>query len=584
MHLQLLGQTLSCVAVVSAWTPTTTTHPLYRSRLASRRRASVSQQQDSPTTESFITSLDTEAAFVSAINSTAKDDLIVVKFFAPWCRACRGLEPKYKRLSVEYAARGGVQFFELSHKTMAAQEGGSDFLQKHEVNVLPLIHFYARGKRVEAFPCGPRKIELLREKLEQWHNFASSSAAPPPEEKEVVMEQVPIPTTIDGISDELSESESKLAWLALQRGFGKWMKEDQLKGLLREARTATYDPGSVLVAEGEVGRRFFILLGGECDVYQLEKATSENHISGFSPDATRTAYGARTNVLSAGAFFGERALVENQPRVATIVAATRVKALALERSALAEAGVLDYIGGQPFTRWGYEWPAQVQPQQQALQSDDASQQLETADVEQSQRTLLEPLSVMQRLRLVRIVVRAFDQAASRSPAWGDEAEKAYRRKLVDQLTDQQRREFEHTFDLLDKNGDGEINLDELRDLMQAFGRTDLTNEYLSDMLNKANPEVENSEILQKADFLALLAQAEFSAMFLETFKILDPEGHGWLEAEQLWRVLEILVGRGFHDEKKLEALADKFGVDDGVIDYAAFVRILLMSPTALSFP
>ena len=44
------------------------------------------------------------------------------------------------------------------------------FLQGLEVNVLPLVQFYAGGKRVETFPCGPRKIELLREKLEETLN------------------------------------------------------------------------------------------------------------------------------------------------------------------------------------------------------------------------------------------------------------------------------------------------------------------------------------------------------------------------------------------------------------------------------
>ena len=51
------------------------------------------------------------------------------------------------------------------------RDGGAAFLQQLEVNVLPLVQFYANGKRVEAFPCGPRKIELLREKLEKWHNW-----------------------------------------------------------------------------------------------------------------------------------------------------------------------------------------------------------------------------------------------------------------------------------------------------------------------------------------------------------------------------------------------------------------------------
>ncbi|KAJ8601892.1 hypothetical protein CTAYLR_002658 [Chrysophaeum taylorii] len=550
----------------SGWVPAPPPHRWNRRAAVEEAPTQKSQPPPPPTT---IGVLESEADFVRAINATAGSDLIVIKFFAPWCRACRGLDPKYKRLSVEYAAKGGgVQFFELSHKTLASAEGGSEFLQKHEINVLPLIHMYARGQRVEAFPCGPRKIELLREKLERWHHFADREEAappppPPPREEEPPPALPPLPVTA---SAQLSPDELRVAWSALEAGFRE-LGNDQLGALLAEARTATYESGDVLVAEGEIGRRFFVLLEGECDVYQQQVLTSENRLSGFSPDATRTAYGARTNVLARGAFFGERALVENRPRVASIVAATRVKALAVERSALADAGVLDYLQKSRRTEWGYERvaPPPAKTNQKPLS--------------------LDPLSVMQRLRLVRSVVRAFDQAASRSPAWGDEAEKAYRRHLVDQLTDQQRLEFEHTFDLLDKNNDGTINLDELRDLMRAFGRVDLQDADLTDMIDKANPELEGNAVLVKQDFIALMAQAEFSSMFLETFKLLDPAGHGWLEAEQLWRVLETLVGKSFHsDEKHLSALADRFGVDDGVIDYQAFVRILLMSPAALSFP
>ena len=57
-----------------------------------------------------ITPLVNAAEFESARNAT---DLIVIKFFAPWCRACRGLEPKYKRISVEYSKKG-VNFYEIT--------------------------------------------------------------------------------------------------------------------------------------------------------------------------------------------------------------------------------------------------------------------------------------------------------------------------------------------------------------------------------------------------------------------------------------------------------------------------------------
>lgn len=65
----------------------------------------------------------------------------------------------------------------LSHVTDVGHEGGADFLQELEVNVLPLVQFYAGGKRVEAFPCGPRKIELLREKLEKWQSWHNHTTA-----------------------------------------------------------------------------------------------------------------------------------------------------------------------------------------------------------------------------------------------------------------------------------------------------------------------------------------------------------------------------------------------------------------------
>jgi len=69
-----------------------------------------------------------------------------------------------------------VVFYEMSHKAITGRDGGVTFLQGLEVNVLPLVQFYAGGKRVETFPCGPRKIELLREKLEKWQNWYAQDA------------------------------------------------------------------------------------------------------------------------------------------------------------------------------------------------------------------------------------------------------------------------------------------------------------------------------------------------------------------------------------------------------------------------
>ena len=124
-----------------------------------------------------------------------------------------------------------------------------------------------------------------------------------------------------------------------------------------------------------------------------------------------------------------------------------------------------------------------------------------------------------------------------------------------------------------------ITIDELQTLMSAF-RADLQDTDLTEMLNKANPVVDGNLSLTKHDFLALMAQAEFSAMFLETFKLLDPHQLGFLEAEHLAKVLDTLLAieNGPTFQLNYHFLADSFGLDeDGHIDYAAFVKILLSS-------
>ena len=531
-----------------------------------RSRLCVATVADVETEEKTILPLTSSGDFETAVNGT--EDLVVIKFFAPWCRACRGLEPKYKRISVEYSKKGGVKFFEMSHKELASSE--PDFLQSHEVNVLPLIQFYDNGQRVESFPCGPRKVELLREKLDIWvHKTKNDQELP---------HKVSEPT-----NDE--EEPSKLTALASTVlrtvELFKPLAQKQLEEVIGEAKVVHYSAGDVLVAERDIGRKFYVIMDGECDVYQESQVVAENRLSGFSPDATRTAYGVRTNTLVAGSYFGERALAEDQPRQASIVAATSVTALTFERATLEEAGVLDLIrkSDKGKEQWGYL-------RQQYYTGGEETRSSGKDTIPRQRARVFDSLSVMQRLRLVRSCVRAFEQAASRTPNYGDANEIAYRQNLVQQLTYHQRLEFEQTFSLLDRNEDGAITIDELRNLMGAFGREDLRDHDLSDMLNKANPNIDGNEVLGKNDFLALMAQAEFSAMFLETFKLLDPHSLGFLEADQLWKVLDTLLAVDVSDDKRsfnsfklnYHYLADSFGLDgDGHIDYAAFVKILLSS-------
>lgn len=41
------------------------------------------------------------------------DNLVVIKFFAPWCRSCKALDVKYRRMAVTYE---DVKFVEVRKK------------------------------------------------------------------------------------------------------------------------------------------------------------------------------------------------------------------------------------------------------------------------------------------------------------------------------------------------------------------------------------------------------------------------------------------------------------------------------------
>ena len=53
---------------------------------------------------------------------------------------------------------------------LAEMEYGSnkELCKSLGIKKLPSVHFYSKGKLVEGFPCGPRKIGMLLEKLSRY--------------------------------------------------------------------------------------------------------------------------------------------------------------------------------------------------------------------------------------------------------------------------------------------------------------------------------------------------------------------------------------------------------------------------------
>ena len=85
-----------------------------------------------------------------AINSK---ELVVVKFWAPWCGICKALEPEYRK--AKRALSGKVLFVEYNH------DKAPQFDQQFNLIGLPTMILYKNGQEVSRFVADATKDEII---------------------------------------------------------------------------------------------------------------------------------------------------------------------------------------------------------------------------------------------------------------------------------------------------------------------------------------------------------------------------------------------------------------------------------------
>ena len=95
---------------------------------------------------------------------------------------------------------------------------------------------------------------------------------------------------------------------------------DQLDAVLRLARDAAFLPGEVIVREGDPGGELFLLLEGSAEAWLDYRGASPQQLS----------------TMPAGSYFGEMAILDDEPRSATVVAREPARLLALDGDSLKE--------------------------------------------------------------------------------------------------------------------------------------------------------------------------------------------------------------------------------------------------------
>jgi CRP-like cAMP-binding protein len=94
--------------------------------------------------------------------------------------------------------------------------------------------------------------------------------------------------------------------------------EDELLALVQGLRLSNYEPGDVILTEGEPGRSVFMLAAGTVRVFVRDRAGHDVALCTLGP----------------GSFFGEIAALSGRPRSATVVAAARCELLELDKPTL----------------------------------------------------------------------------------------------------------------------------------------------------------------------------------------------------------------------------------------------------------
>lgn len=558
------------------------------------------------------------------------DKLIVMKVFAPWCRACKGLEPKYLAIVHSKVYENlPLVFCDLSIQHNKA------FVKELGVLALPSIQFYVGESLVENFPCGPSKVPILKRKLAQLVNDNVDASTRQLKKDAIKVKAIPkapvtanetmaeaaSASTIDGqrqvfpsrpppaAVSAMTEAEKRL--LAKVPYFSELSLAD-LDQVLSKAKTLTFEAGSILMREGKRGRTFYVLQQGEVEICQ-QTFTYSDPLVGASV-ANAQYLGTVINRLDQpGDYFGERALITGEPRAASIRASSeRVTCWAFDKDDFPASSVLS---GRTRNmeelemvndKYGVQLSElhQREVMQQIMDASTASQvrgsvnnpqlirgvDTDDEDVEEVEDTTVEEVvarpvswgmpslrmgnsevvSLLTRFQMIRYVSRCFEYMVKTRAQFGDEGIRKRRSMLVSLLTPARRAEFLDTFALIDADNDGTVSLLELKRALESVGEVWTEDEY-KELIGTSQDQSKGSSTLTETDFMGIMAEAEFYYLFRDMFAELDTNDTGFVRAKDLDRILCGVRDLISDDRYSIIDIED----DEMLVDYDQFSRMLL---------
>ena len=481
------------------------------------------------------------------------EKLVVVKFYASYCQACRALAPKFIAVKQDPQMQG----LPIIWAEYQSSRTSKDLFRQIGVLTLPTVHFYdgSRGL-IENFPCGPAKIPLLKKKLARFVNQRvdpiTRKLQPPLVEEQAVTSAHPVTPRASReivVDNELITAEH-IFYLKDGLPFFRDLTDNEFKTMLSKAKLLTFNAGDLIIRQGMPGRTFYVLKSGVAEMSVRSRFDD--------PISTPSNYlGVVVNELKKFDYFGERALTTGEPLKASVRALEKVRCFAFDVDDIPESSILNRK--RRATRdmvdklnRRYELPADYTPEYAVNERDDCI------------------LELLVRFRQIRQAAKCFDYAMNTETNWGDQGEIARRSMLVSKLSSSQRDEFQKVFEIVDSQGSGKISLLEMKRFMNSARQKKSDYELRVIIARATNAQNTDYEI-SRDEFMGVMAEAEFYNLFTETFQELDKENTGYVRAGDLDEILGGVRGLVSDNPTNLIDSEDK----DMLVDYEQFSKMLL---------
>jgi calmodulin len=147
--------------------------------------------------------------------------------------------------------------------------------------------------------------------------------------------------------------------------------------------------------------------------------------------------------------------------------------------------------------------------------------------------------------------------------------------MVESLSAEQIQEFRQAFDIMDRNGDSVITVEDLATVMRAIGQSPTLNE-LQDMIREV--DADGNDNIDFTEFLALMSrqmrQCDIEEELRGAFRVFDRDSDGFITPQEL-RCLLISLGLDSSAQVIRSMIAEADRDRDGKINFAEFRALAL---------